>query len=242
MICANGRILVLALAVVMGCGDDESTTGAYCGNGKCDPGEKTSTCSADCPSTCGNGKCDPNETVSSCAADCTLAYPQSILDVDLVWAIQNGIADIFNQNVTGTPVGPKNITGNCPVGGSVVITGTTSHPDSTGTTTIDLAYAMTGCKIAKTTTQGNTHVTVALTLDGTVMEKGSWNNNTGFLSKNYSSQSLTMAGTAERTGFLDAKVDQTCEIATSLTRKAGSTQGSTAGAICGRQVAWTWEE
>ena len=44
-----------------------------CGNGACDSGETTATCSKDCPASavCKNGTCEPTETPSNCPQDCS---------------------------------------------------------------------------------------------------------------------------------------------------------------------------
>ncbi len=42
-----------------------------CGDGVCDDGETSGTCSQDCPSQiCGDGKCDAGETHETCCVDC----------------------------------------------------------------------------------------------------------------------------------------------------------------------------
>jgi hypothetical protein len=43
-----------------------------CGNTKCEAGESTATCAADCPaqSQCGNNTCDAGENTGNCAGDC----------------------------------------------------------------------------------------------------------------------------------------------------------------------------
>ena len=63
------------LAVMM-CGQEQKCipqdNQPSCGDGKCDTGETTTSCPADCkPATkCGDAKCDPGETTTNCPADC----------------------------------------------------------------------------------------------------------------------------------------------------------------------------
>jgi len=52
-----------------------STPQVVCGNGKCEAGESSATCPADCPAqpVCGDGKCQAPENSSSCPQDCQTA-------------------------------------------------------------------------------------------------------------------------------------------------------------------------
>jgi flagellin-like protein len=53
-------------------------TQPFCGDGTCNNGETSSSCSVDCPvisPVCGNGICELGETVASCPADCTVGGP-----------------------------------------------------------------------------------------------------------------------------------------------------------------------
>ncbi len=53
---------------------ESETPVAECGNGRCEDGETTGNCPADCPAVvtpeCGNGQCEAGETAESCPGDC----------------------------------------------------------------------------------------------------------------------------------------------------------------------------
>jgi len=66
--------------------------------------------------------------------------------------------DIYNQNVAGHPVGAFNSTVNGPMGGTVVITGSTSGNGQI--TTLDLVYAMSEVSYFKTSNGYSTSITI----------------------------------------------------------------------------------
>jgi len=185
-------------------------------------------------SGCGSsGSSSPSSNTPAAPAE----FSQSLLDSDTVWAINNGTMQIYNDNLAGHPVGTQNLTANCPLGGTVQITGTTQFSNNTGITTVNLTHAMTNCRVTKTSASGTT---VTLTLTGSVEQTGGFNASTGFQSVNYQSQTLAMTGTAHRNGYTDAAVNNPdCAYSGSNTSSDGSTS-STSGSVCGRAVvSWT---
>ena len=164
-------------------------------------------------------------------------FSQNTLDSDLVWAVNGGMDQIYNDNLAGHVVGAQNITASCPLGGTVLITGTMGTTSNTGITTVDLTYTMTGCKITKTSTGGTS---VSLTLTGVMTHTGSFNSSTNYKSINNQSASLTMVGTAHRSGYNDAAVNNVnCTYSGAST--SSGTGGSVSGSICGNTtVSWTY--
>jgi len=152
-------------------------------------------------------------------------FSQTTLDSDLVWAVNGGMGQIYNDNLAGHTVGNQNLTASCPLGGTVNITGTTGTTSNTGITTVNLTYDMTGCKITRASSSGTS---VSLTLTGTMTYTGSFNSATNFKSENFQSQSLTMSGTAHRTGYSDATVDNA-----NCSYSGASTSSTVSGSICG---------
>jgi len=164
-------------------------------------------------------------------------YTLTLLDSDVVWAVNGGIDQIYNDNLAGQPVSNShNISAMCPLGGFVVITGATGYTINTGITTVSLTYAMSGCKITKTSSSGTS---VSLTLTGSVAHVGSFNSSTNFKSVNYQSSSLTMTGTAHRTGYNDATVNNAnCSYSGAST--SSGTSSTVSGSVCGNAtVSWT---
>ena len=162
---------------------------------------------------------------SSSAADSgPVNFSQTTLDSDLVWAVNGGMGQIYNDNLAGRTVGSHTIDASCPLGGTVHITGTTGTTANTGITTVNLTYDMTGCRITRTA--GGT--SVSLTLTGSLAHTGSFNSATNFKSENYQSQSMTMTGTAHRTGYIDATVNNA-----NCSYSGASTSSTVSGSICG---------
>jgi len=171
------------------------------------------------------------------SSDTPSAYPQSILDADVVWATYSGVDDIYNQNLAGKPVGTQSLQGkSCPLGGTVNITGTTAVATDNGITSVDLQYEMTSCKMARTSKDGN--VTLVLTLSGTINDTGSFNSSTHFDGENFQSSSLSWTGTAHRSGYVDETINETCPFSASVSQS--SSGGQTSGSICGRTVSWSF--
>jgi len=89
-----------------------------CGNGKCDAGETTANCPADCPvvPVCGNGQCEVGETNANCPADCPV---QAVCP--------NGVCEAGETSV--------NCPADCPVSGvnpgDVIITEFMKDPKNT---------------------------------------------------------------------------------------------------------------
>lgn len=174
--------------------------------------------------------CGSSGSSSSDSAPSTPSnFSQTLLDSDLVWAVNGGMNQIYNDNLAGHLVGNQNLTASCPLGGTVHITGTTGTTSNTGITTVDLTYDMTECKVTRTSSSG---ASVSLTLTGSMAYTGSFNSATNFKSENFQSQSLTMAGTAHRTGYNDATVNNANCSYSGATTSSG-TGGTISGSICG---------
>lgn len=184
---------------------------------------------------CGGGASSPTCAVgthlqaNSCVADPPSNISQALADDDTVWALLNGVVEMYNQNLAGKPSGAQNITGPCPVGGTVQITGTTSVDSAHNLTSVSLRYAMTNCKISEVST--SPAVTVALTLNGTLTETGSWNMPT-FKSANYQTTGLAINGTDRRTGYAEATIAETCDVA--FSHNISSSGNTYSGTVCGR--------
>ena len=165
-------------------------------------------------------------------------FSQEQIDSDVVWGIGWLITDIFNQNLVGKQSGPVNLQSvSCPLGGTVTITGTTSVSSSNGIDTVDLYYAMSNCSDSKV--GGNT---IALTITGTINEKGSFGGNihSGYKDESYRSiGSLTIVGTDTNPLYTTAVINEQCSYSETI-YSADGTSGTTSGIICGRNVGWTW--
>jgi hypothetical protein len=190
---------------------------------------------------CGGGT-DPANNILNCAQGthqegsvCVAnTLTQTQVDSDAVFGLLNSIVAFYNQNLAGHPTGNQNITANCPGGGTVHITGTTSYSSSNGITTVNLTYAMTNCQSTQISSDGS--LTVTLTFNGTVTENGSWNL-PNYLSAAYlSTGSVGLVGTVSARGYAQVTVGESCPVGFNHT--IGSAN-SVAGQICGRNASWS---
>jgi hypothetical protein len=157
---------------------------------------------------------------------------QAVADSDTLWMLINDLANFYNQNLAGRPVGNQNVTANCIGGGTVTITGSDGYDSTHGITTSNLIYTMSACQTTQASSSSN--LTVTLTLNGIIRENGSWNGST-YKSAAYSSTgNLGMNGTISATGFAPATVNQSCSVGFSHT--ISSSSNTVSGTICGRSA------
>lgn len=189
--------------------------------------------------SCGSGGGTTSTTSTDTDTDTdttTNEYPQNTLYSDILWATYGGIWDIWNQNIAGTYFGSRDETVNCPLGGTVHITGTSSYSSSTEIVTIDLNYDMTDCIFTKVWSS----LTVSLTLTGTINFSGGFRSDTSSFgyweSTNIQSTALAISGTAQRSSYDDATINNTCDLNGS--KSASSDSSTYTGIVCGESVSW----
>ncbi len=169
---------------------------------------------------------DPTATTStgsSQSGKCT--YTDELTKNDLTWGIMDAVKDIYNQNVAFQS-SIVNKTVNCPVGGTVKITGTATS--NSGSTTVNLKYEMAGCKVMSVSSDKS--LQTSLTMNGTINEKGFWNSTSKSLS--YSAAPLSYAGTLTRTNCGTVTINETCEV------NISKTDSGTTGYLCGSAFTW----
>ena len=96
--------------------------------------------------------------------------------------------DIYNQNLAGHPVGVQNLTANGPMGGTVIITGSTGYSSNNGITTTDLIFAMTSIKYVTNVSGFETEII----LTGPTTYTGSFSDS--YTSLNHQSNNLNISG------------------------------------------------
>jgi hypothetical protein len=146
---------------------------------------------------------------------------------DVAWGIMTGLADIYNQNIAGTPTGPVNVVASGPFGGTVHITGTTTYDQGNGIETVHLQYDMSNCRVSSTSSSSD--LNVDLTLNGVISEDGSWS--ASYVSLSYNSPSLRLDGSAER-GSRQRDVNDVTPF------KANRTSSGTSAELFGFKVSW----
>jgi hypothetical protein len=113
----------------------------------------------------------------------------------------NCYTDIYNQNLAGVATGSHNINTNGPMGGTVVITGTTSYDNTHGITTTDLILTMTEVKYNYSYTDGSGRSwSTQVTLTGATTYTGSFSD--GYTSVNHQSENLRVIGTVNCDGVI----------------------------------------
>jgi len=106
----------------------------------------------------------------------------------------NCYTDIYNQNLAGVATGGHNITTDGPMGGSVLITGTTTYDNTHGITTTDLVLAMNAVNYIYSHTNSNGRKwTANITLTGSTTYTGSFSNT--YTSVNHQANNLQITGT-----------------------------------------------
>ena len=111
----------------------------------------------------------------------------------------NCYTDIYNQNLAGVATGSHNITTDGPMGGTVVITGTTTYDNTHGITTTDLVLSMNAVKYTYSYTDGSNKAwTTQITLTGSTTYTGSFSDS--YTSVNHQSDNLQVEGTVTYDG------------------------------------------
>lgn len=105
-------------------------------------------------------------TTNSCTKDDdSPAISDKTFYSDIAYALANCYVDIYNQNLAGVQTGSHNLVSDGPMGGTVVITGTTSYDNTHGITGTDLLYNMTS--VVYTTEHASVIITGSTTYKGT---------------------------------------------------------------------------
>ncbi len=128
---------------------------------------------------------------SSCKKDDTVDTPtmsDESFYKDIAYALVMCYVDIYNQNLAGVTTGTHNITANGPMGGNVVITGTTTYDNTHGITTTDLVLSMSNVKYI--TSNANLELTGSTTYSGSF--------SSGYTSVNHQSDNLYIKGLITR--------------------------------------------
>ncbi|MCB2220478.1 MAG: hypothetical protein KQI35_08795 [Bacteroidetes bacterium] len=141
--------------------------------------------------------------ISSCSKDEETVSP-SISDENFYKMVGNALincyVDIYNQNLAGVTTGEHNITTTGPLGGSVLITGTTSYDNTHHITGTDLVFSMTGVKYTYSFTDNNGKSwTTQITLSGNTTYSGTFSNT--YTSVNHQSDLLLITGTVSHEGI-----------------------------------------
>jgi hypothetical protein len=137
-------------------------------------------------------KKDEEETTSSISDDTFY----KMVGVSMIYCY----VDIYNQNLAGMPTGSQNITTDGPMGGTVLITGTTSYDDTHGITTTDLVFSMNEVKYTYSQSDGSGKTyTTQITLTGATTYTGSFSNS--YTSVNHQSGNMYIKGTVTYDGI-----------------------------------------
>lgn len=130
------------------------------------------------------------------------------------YLISLGLVDtltlVYNQNIAGTPVGTKDLTAPCPLGGTVHITGATSVASDTGISAVDLTYDLKDC--------ADSDSLYRLTFSGGVRQYGTFRSD-GYTALTYTSELLTVVGDLEM--FDDPAVSDTGALSVTLEGEDG---------------------
>lgn len=153
-------------------------------------------------------------------ADDTPAISDNTFYSDIAYALESCYVDIYNQNLAGKPTGLYNLTSDGPMGGTVVITGTTSYDNTHGITGTDLLYDMSS--VVYTTA----HATITIT--GSATYKGTFSST--YTSVQNLSDNLHIVATVTRDGE-SRSLDDTGVV--SINRSANIT-----ATIFGHTVSW----
>ncbi|MFZ5476606.1 MAG: hypothetical protein ACOZNI_07505 [Myxococcota bacterium] len=155
---------------------------------------------------------------SACAGDTSGGET----DEWVVYAVLDTANFVYSQNVVGLPVGPQDVTADCPLGGTVRLFGETSGE---GGTSMDLELTFEDC--ANIGTGYDVALTGAATWSGTFRS-------TGYKALATTSDSLTVAGTVDGDEG-ETEVDETCALAVTDRGQDGEVS-VVSGEWCGREV------
>jgi len=145
---------------------------------------------------------------------------QGCQDYLVAWALDDTIWFLWNQKLAGRPVGAQDISGACPLGGSVHVTGTDSVAD--GTTTTDIVFELDGCEY-------NDQL-FDLTFTGSVSMEGSLNGTAMTTAEVFSATELSVQGSLD--WLDDPTIDQSCEV--TFSQQGAGDSSELAGRVCGR--------
>ena len=166
---------------------------------------------------------------NSCGPDKTVTVPITISDDNFYSSIGYSLVkcynDIYNQNLAGHTVGGHNITVNGPMGGTVIITGTTGYSSNNGITTTDLIFSMTSVKYVTNASGFETEIT----LTGATTCTGSFSSS--YTSLNHQSNNLHISGSVTHNDIV-RKIDRTGIV--SINRLTSSISAT----IFGNTVSW----
>jgi hypothetical protein len=138
----------------------------------------------------------------------------------VAWALDDTIWFLWNQKLAGRPVGVQDISGACPLGGSVHITGMDGVAD--GTTNTDIQFQLDGCE--------NSNRQYDFTFTGSVSMVGTFNGATNTTAELFSAPGLMVAGPLH--WLDDPAIDQSCDV--SFTQRGGGDTFALSGRVCGR--------
>jgi hypothetical protein len=154
-----------------------------------------------------------------------VACDQACQDNNVGYALYDVGWLLYNQNVAGMPAGAVNKTAACPLGGTVVVTGTVAVA-SNGVDTTELQFSTTSCGVSA--------ASYSLTLSGVLQMSGT------FTPKSqddisFSSSNLSIAGQVKLLD--DPHVSETCAVSlTDTWNYQPSDIGWLNGTVCGRNA------
>jgi hypothetical protein len=143
---------------------------------------------------------------------------QACVDIGTGVTLANLVNDLYNTNLAGHVVGNQSLSAPCPLGGTADITGTTGFDGTHNITTVNLAYAMTGCQVSASG--------VELTVTGTLTEVGSFDSMM-LQTINDASSDLTITGTVDGVNLSDTA----CDVHVNVDSNASP---EVTGTVCGR--------
>jgi hypothetical protein len=145
---------------------------------------------------------------------------QTCQDFLVSYGVNDTIWFAWGQNLTGKPTGAQDSYANCPLGGTVHITGTTSV--SNGIDSADLTFDFSDC--------ANSNTDYSLTFNGAVTMQGSFEATTQFAALTFSSAALTTSGGIK---YLDnPQIGEACDLGCAQQGTGDAWQLS--GQLCGR--------